>query len=174
MSDYLKGCELMQQAILNFLDKFNLPLEVLIGIISAIPVIEVRGSIPIAILGFDMPPLNSALVSFIGSMLPVPVILLAATKVLAFLEKTRTFGRMARYFQGKANSKKADNIKKYGPLGLIVFVGIPLPGTGVWTGSLIAALLGLDFKRSFFSVMLGNIVAIIIMTLLAVFFGHLL
>ncbi|NCU25378.1 ligand-binding protein SH3 [Candidatus Nomurabacteria bacterium] len=156
---------MLQEKILELLR--GLPDELVVMIISMIPVIEVRGAIPIAMTLYKMQPLYAALISVFASMLPVPIILLAITKVLAYLKTTKMFHRFAVKLESKSGSKRAESIHKYGALGLIVFVGIPLPGTGVWSGSLIAALLGIKFKWAFLAVLAGDVLAATIVTLIS-------
>lgn len=156
---------MLQEKILELLR--GLPDELVVMIISMIPVIEVRGAIPIAMTLYKMQPLYAALISVFASMLPVPIILLAITKVLAYLKTTKMFHKLAVKLESKSGSKRAESIHKYGALGLIVFVGIPLPGTGVWSGSLIAALLGIKFKWAFLAVLAGDILAATIVTLIS-------
>ncbi len=156
---------MLQEKILEMLR--DLPDELIVMIISAIPVIEVRGAIPVGMTLLKMQPVYTAFISLIGSMLPVPVILLAITKVIAFLKTTRLFHKLAVKLESKSESKKAGSIRKYGALGLVLFVGIPLPGTGVWTGSLIAALLGIRFRWAFLAVLAGDILAAVIVTLIS-------
>lgn len=162
---------MLQEKILELLQ--GLPEELIVMIISAIPVIEVRGAIPVGMTLFRMSPVYTALISVFASMLPVPVILLAITKVLAYLKTTRLFHKFAVRLENRSQSKKAESIRKYGALGLIIFVGIPLPGTGVWTGSLIAALLGIKFRWAFLAVLAGDIIAAIIVTLISTGLVHL-
>ncbi|MFA6735552.1 MAG: small multi-drug export protein [Saccharofermentanales bacterium] len=156
---------MLQEKILELLR--GLPDELVVMIISMIPVIEVRGAIPIAMTLYKMQPLYAAIISVFASMLPVPIILLAITKVLAYLKTTKMFHKLAVKLESKSGSKRAESIHKYGALGLIVFVGIPLPGTGVWSGSLIAALLGIKFKWAFLAVLAGDILAATIVTLIS-------
>ena len=156
--------------ILDFLSA--LPKELIVAIISILPIIEVRGAIPIAMTVYKMPPLTAAGLALVASMLPVPIILLAIKSVIKYFKTTRIFRGFALWLEGKTEGKNARAIHKYGALGLIIFVGIPLPGTGVWTGSLIAALLGIDFKWAFLSVLLGDIIATIIVTLISTGIVH--
>lgn len=131
-------------------------------IISAVPVIELRGAIPVGI-SMGLEPVTAALLSLIGSMLPVPVILLFINVIFDFLRKTKKFGGIVDKIVNRSMGK-SDGIRKYGFWGLVVFVAIPLPGTGVWTGSLIASLLGMKFKTGFFAALLGDICAAVIVT----------
>ncbi|MGI6114038.1 MAG: COG2426 family protein [Mahellales bacterium] len=132
---------------------------VIIGI-SAIPLLELKAAIPLAIsLGFD--PLSSLILGIIGGMLPVPLVLVYIKPVIRYLRKTKIFGRPADWLFNRS-MRKSETVKKYSLIGLFILVALPLPGTGVWTGATVAAFLGLEFKRAFISILLGNIVAGII------------
>ena len=134
-------------------------------IVSILPIFELRGAIPMGIaLGYQ--PLYVFLVAFIGSILPAPFIYFFSKPIFAMLRKTDLFKSLVANISSRA-LKKGRNIKKYGFLGLILFVGIPLPGTGVWTGSLAASLLNLDFKKSYISIVTGNMIAGVILVLIS-------
>jgi len=131
---------------------------------AAIPIIELKGAIPVGI-SLGLSPLHSTLVSFIGSMIPVPFILFTIRPIFNKLKETRTFKHHINRLTIKSDNKSR-NIKKYGAWGLLIFVAIPLPGTGVWSGSLAAALLNMRFKWAFPAIFVGNLIAaVIIMTL---------
>ena len=98
----------------------------------------------------------------IGNIIPVPFILLLITPIFTWLKGTKTFKPMVHRLEARAMSK-SDQIEKYEFWGLVLFVGIPLPGTGAWTGSLIAALLGVKFRKAFPAVVLGICMATVIM-----------
>lgn len=138
-------------------------------IISMLPIIELRGAIPVATaLGIDLK--TAYIICTIGNMLPVPFIFLFARKILLwgqdkpYLTKPFTYILNKGYKAGKKLEDKA-GFTLY--LALALFVGIPLPGTGAWTGSLAASLLGMNVKKSIFSVLLGVLLAGIIMSLLS-------
>ena len=99
-------------------------------------------------------------------MLPIPFVLLFLEKILSILEKWKVTAKVVRWLEKKANSKR-EQIDKYGYLGLVLFVGIPLPGTGAWTGSLVAIMLGLDKKKSFICILIGVVLASIIMSIVS-------
>ena len=130
---------------------------------SLLPIIELRGSIPLG-TALGLPWWENYLLSVVGNFLPVPVILLCIRAVLRWMQGTKLFGKLALWLQRKAD-EKSGKIEKYEFLGLWLFVAIPLPGTGAWTGSLIAALLKMDFKKSLLFVFLGILTAGVIMTL---------
>lgn len=136
--------------------------EAIVFLISMIPILELRGALLIAgpILGV---PVSTAIpLCIIGNIIPVPFILLLITPIFNWMKGTKTLKPMVERLESKAMSK-SDQIEKYEFWGLVLFVGIPLPGTGAWTGSLIAALLGVKFKKAFPAVMIGICMATVIM-----------
>ena len=138
--------------------------EVIVFIVSLLPILELRGGILVGfLLGMDLLP--SFIIAFIGNIIPVPFILMFIKFIFKKLKKTRMKGFIEK-IENKAMSK-SDQIQKYAYLGLLLFVGIPLPGTGAWTGSLIAALLEMDNKKSFGIIVLGVIMAGIIISILS-------
>lgn len=131
-------------------------------IISLMPILELRGGLIAASL-MDAPMIPSFIVCFLGNIIPIPFILWFITKIFDFMKrKSKKLAKLVDKLEGKANKKK-DQIERLKYLGLTLFVGIPLPGTGAWTGCLIAALLGLDKKKSCIAAILGVIMAGIIM-----------
>ena len=131
------------------------------------PILELRGGlIAAALLGLD--PIPSYIISIIGNVLPVPFILLLITKILAWMKKSKVkfFNKIANWLDEKVEKHKGQ-IEKFGYVGVILFVGIPLPGTGAWTGSLIASVLNMDKKKTFLAVLVGIFMASIIMMLLS-------
>lgn len=139
--------------------------EALAFVISMVPILELRGGLIFAsAAGIDM--WKAIPICVIGNLIPVPFILLLITPVFNWLKKMKTFRPMVEKLENKAMSKKG-KIEKYKFWGLVLFVGIPLPGTGAWTGSLIAALLDMDFKRAFPAVVSGICMATVIMTTLS-------
>ncbi len=141
--------------------------EILVFIISLMPILELRGGLIAASL-LNMNPVTSYIISIIGNVIPVPFILLLITKILAWMRKSKIsfFNKIANWLDEKIEKHKGQ-IEKYGYLGVVLFVGIPLPGTGAWTGSLIASVLELDRKKTFVAVMIGILMASIIMMLLS-------
>ena len=132
---------------------------------AMVPLIELRGSVIIG-AGMGMPWFANLVLSVIGNMLPVPFILLFIRKILAWMHNTKHFKGFAQWLEKKAHSK-SDRVLRYASLGLVLFVGIPLPGTGAWTGALIASLLGIKFKKAFPAIVVGIIIATIIMSLVS-------
>ncbi|MFR8238566.1 MAG: COG2426 family protein [Dorea sp.] len=136
--------------------------EAIVFIISMIPILELRGALLVAgpILGV---PVSTAIpLCIIGNIIPVPFILLLITPIFNWMKGTKVFKPLVTKLETKAMSK-SDKIEKYEFWGLVLFVGIPLPGTGAWTGSLIAALLGIKFKKAFPAVVIGICMATVIM-----------
>lgn len=153
----------MIQAIEDFLlNKLGKHLCVLIC--SMIPIIELRGAIPLG-AGLGLPFWQNYLISVVGNMLPIPVILLFVKAVLQFMQRCRVkfFNKIADFIFRKADKNKP-KIEKYSFLGLFLFVAIPIPGTGAWTGSLVASLIGMKFWKAMLSVFLGVLTAGLIMS----------
>ena len=129
----------------------------IVFLISMVPLIELRGAIPYA-LAFHIPTLPAYLIAVIGNMLPVPIIFLFARKVLVWGCDKKYIGKFFTWCLEKGE-KGGEKLKaKAGrglPLALLLFVGIPLPGTGAWTGTLAASILDMDFKTSVLAVMGG-------------------
>ena len=136
--------------------------EVIVFIISMIPILELRGALLVAGPLLGVPVSVAVPVRVIGNIIPVPFILLLITPIFQWMKGTKLFRPMVEKLESKAMSK-SDQIEKYEFWGLVLFVGIPLPGTGAWTGSLIAALLGIKFKKAFPAVILGILIATVIM-----------
>ena len=139
--------------------------ELIVFIISLMPILELRGGLIAAAL-LDLDPVRSYIIAIIGNLIPVPFILWFITSILDFMRKTKGLKKIALWIDKKANKHK-HQIETYGFWGLVFFVGIPLPGTGAWTGCLIAALLEMDRKKSFFAAMIGIFMASIIMMILS-------
>ena len=134
-----------------------------IFLISLLPVIELRGSIPIGYYQ-GLPWYTNMITSIIGNMLPVPFILLFVVKVFEFMKKHNIMVNMIDKLEKKALNR-SESLANKEFIGLMLFVAVPFPGTGAWTGALIAALLKLDVKKSFFMILLGVIIAAAIVTL---------
>lgn len=122
--------------------------------ISMVPVIELRGAIPIGV-GAGLPFWVAVLVSVVGNLVPVPFIIIFIKKIFAFMrEKMPKLDGLVTRLENKANSK-SETVQRYAFWGLFIFVAIPLPGTGAWTGALIAAMLEMPLKKAFPSILLG-------------------
>ncbi len=156
----------MKEAITSFFLE-TVGKELCVFFCSMIPIIELRGAIPLG-AGLGMPWWQTFFIAVIGNMLPVPIILLCVKQVLLWMSKCRVkfFNKVANKLFEKAE-KNREKIEKYAFWGLAVFVGIPLPGTGAWTGTLVASLFDMKFWKSFFSTLIGVVGAGIVMTLVS-------
>ncbi len=157
----------MDSLVRIIVDTFSgkIPAQLIVFVISMIPILELRGSILAA--GFmDVSFLQTYIVAVIGNLLPIPFILIFIKKILDWMKTTKSFGKLATKLEDKALSKRAQ-IDKYGAFGLFLFVAIPLPGTGAWTGSLLAVLLGMKPLKSFICITLGVMAAGLVMSLLS-------
>lgn len=135
--------------------------EIYVAFVSMLPLIELRGAIPIgAALGLDT--LTTYIIAVIGNLLPIPFILWFSRPIMAWLKKTKLLRPIAEKLEQKTEANR-EKIMKYSAFGLFVFVAIPLPGTGAWSGALAAALFDMRFKYSFPSIALGVLTAGIIM-----------
>lgn len=149
-----------------FVDIFgSINKELAVFIISLMPILELRGGLLAASL-LDIEYARAAVICVIGNILPIPFVLLFLKYVLNLFEKWHVTKKIVTWLEKKVEEKR-EQIDKYGYLGLIIFVGIPLPGTGAWTGSLIAVMLGMDRKKSFICILLGVAIAAVIMSILS-------
>lgn len=154
----------MESLVKSLVDLFGgLGKEVIVFVISLLPILELRGGLIAAAL-LDVDFLPGYIISIIGNVLPIPLVLLFLEKIFEWLKKFKISKNIVTKLEKKILSKKKQ-IDKYGYVGLMLFVGIPLPGTGAWTGSGLAVLLHLDKKKSFVYIMLGVIMASIIMSI---------
>ena len=138
-------------------------------LISMVPIIELRGAIPVAV-GLGLPLIPSYIICIIGNMLPVPFIYFFARKVLIWGSDKPVIGKFFTFCleKGEKGGKKLQAKAGRGLfVALLLFVGIPLPGTGAWTGTLAASLLDMDFKSSVVAVMCGVLLAGVIMALIS-------
>lgn len=131
--------------------------------LSMVPIIELRGAIPLGAF-LNLPLWSNYLVSVIGNFLPVPFILLFIRYILEWMKKTKHFARIALWLEEKAE-RGSEKVQKYASLGLFLFVAIPLPGTGAWTGALVAALMRMKMKYALPSILGGVLAAGAIMSL---------
>ncbi len=133
----------------------------LIFIISLMPILELRGGLIAASL-LDIEPLWAFIVCMVANILIIPFVLFLIEAVLEFLMRFKKLGQLITRFKEKT-LKKTSSIEKYGYLGIMLFVAVPLPGSGAWTGCFLAVLLGLDKKKSFLAALLGVFIAGVIM-----------
>lgn len=131
-------------------------------LVSMVPVVELRGGIPFGTaLGLD--PVSAAVAAILGNLVPVPFIILFIRHIFDWLRRYEKPRSLVEKFEKKAHLK-SKNVIKYQTFGLCLFVALPLPGTGAWTGALIAAILDMRFKRAMPSIILGVIIAATIVT----------
>lgn len=130
-------------------------------LISMMPLLELRGGILAGSL-LKIPEIQAVPISIAGNILPIPFILLFINRIFYLMKKYNIFRGLVEYLERKALGK-SDRIRKYEFVGLMLFVGIPLPGTGAWTGALTASLLGIDIKKSSLAILCGIAMATVIM-----------
>ena len=135
--------------------------ELIIFIISMIPILELRGGLLAASL-LKVSAAKAIPICIMGNIIPIPFILLFIRQIFKLMKKTKVFRGLIERLENRAMGK-SDQIQRYEFLGLLLFVGVPLPGTGAWTGSLIASLLGVDIKKSSIAILCGLIMATVIM-----------
>ena len=149
-----------------FIDLFGgISKDIIIFIISLMPILELRGGLLAASL-LDVEFIRAAIICILGNVLPIPFVLLFLKYVLDILSKWKVTKKIVNWLEKKVEDKR-EQIDKYGYWGLVIFVGIPLPGTGAWTGALLAIMLGLDRKKSFVCILLGVLMAAVIMSILS-------
>lgn len=143
----------------------QVPQELLIMLIAAAPVVEIRGAIPFAQGVLGMEPVQAMAWAFLGNIIPVALLLRYLGPLSSYL--SRRFPACRRFFEWlfARTRRRSDVIRKYGPLGLVLFVAVPLPVTGGWTGAIAAFLLGIGFQRAFPAIALGILAAGTVVTL---------
>lgn len=154
----------MKEALIQFVA--NVPHELATVFLSMIPVAELRFAIPWAILNYDISPLPAFIFAVIGNLIPVPFIILFIRQIFNWLKKFSLFRGLVEKLEERGTSK-IETVEKYKFWGLFIFVAVPLPGTGAWTGALIAALMNMRLKDALPSITLGVITAGIIVTTLS-------
>ncbi len=151
-------------SLMETLNGWGVPHQLITAIISMIPLLELRGSILVGGT-LNLPFIQTFIAAVIGNMIPIPFILLFIEKIFDWMKTRKHLGKIANKIEAKAMSK-SEQIKKYGYLGLFLFVAIPLPGTGAWTGSLLAVLFRMKRSKSLFFIFLGVLTAGCIMSVL--------
>lgn len=154
----------------EILSSHGIPDWLVVFIISLCPVLECRLGMFTAIVLLEMNAFAGFAISFLGNILPIPFILLLINWIFKIMKKIPGLRNIVFWLEDKTLKKK-DKIDKYGIWGLLLFVAIPLPGTGGWTGALLASLLNLDKKKSFLVISLGVFIAGLIITVLSLIFG---
>ena len=159
------------RTIQEFLTSHGIPDELVVFLISVMPVLECRLGMFTAIVLLQMNTIKGFLISFAGNILPIPFILLLINWIFEWMKKIPGLKKIVFWLEDKT-LKKRDKIDKYGIWGLLLSVALPLPGTGGWTGALLASLLHLDKKKSFGVIALGVFIAGLIMTVLSLVVGN--
>ena len=157
---------MVESIVTTIVDFFqnDLPPQLVAFFISLCPVLEIRGGMIAARL-FELPFLQAFIICYVGNMIPIPFILLFIRKIFKWMRKYKAFGKIVDKLEARSEKKK-DTIVKYQEWGLLAFVAIPLPGTGGWTGALIAALMDLRIKKCLPIIAIGVFVAGLIMSLI--------
>ena len=158
------------RTIQEFLTTHGIPDWLVVFIISLCPILECRLGMFTAISLLGMNPFLGFAISFLGNIIPIPSILLLINQIFEWLKKIPVINKPIYWLEEKT-LKKRDKIDKYGIWGLLLFVAIPLPGTGAWTGSLLAALLNLDRKKSFVVICIGVFIAGLIISIASAVFN---
>lgn len=139
--------------------------EIIVFIVSMVPILELRGGLLMASwLGVDL--WRAIFLCVLGNVLPVPFILWLITPLFNRLKKTKLFRPLVEKLEKRAIGK-SEQVTRYQFWGLALFVGIPLPGTGAWTGALIASVLNMPFKKAFPSILMGIALATVIMAIVS-------
>ena len=149
--------------MVEFLESLGLSPQLLIFIISMVPFIELRGGIIVG-LALELPWYEVFPICFVGNILPIPFVIMFGRKLLDWFGNTRLFGKFVAKYKRKL-AEKSKKVKKYGPFGLALFVGVPVPGTGAWSGALLAVLLNLRLKLAVPAILAGLLLAGTIITL---------
>jgi uncharacterized membrane protein len=148
------------------LEDRGVPRELAVLSISTLPIVELRGAVPVGIAALDMPWWKVYLIAVAGNMLPIPFILLLLGPVSNFLMRWK-IGKLFFDWLFERTRRKSADIEKYEALGLTIFVAIPLPVTGGWTGAMAAFLMGIPFWKAMLYILLGVMIAGVIMTTLS-------
>lgn len=148
----------MREAVVQWLDACGLSPELVVFVIAMLPIVELRGAVPVGINICHLVWYKTFIIALLGNLAPVPFLLLFLDRVAKFLSRLKVFARFFDWLFTRTR-KKSKVIEEYKFWGLVIFVAIPLPGTGAWTGTLAAFLLGMDFKRSLLAIALGVLFA---------------
>lgn len=139
--------------------------EIFCFLISMVPLLELRGGLLVA-ASLKVPMMTAIPLCVIGNIIPIPFILLFIKKIFQWTREWPVIGAIVKKLEARAD-KKSDFLEKGEFIGLMLFVGIPLPGTGAWTGALVASLLDMDLKKASLAILCGIVLATIIMTVVS-------
>lgn len=149
--------------VLNTLSLLESPRELIVVAIATLPVVELRGALPVAINLFHMPWQYALLLAIIGTLIPVPLLLLFFGAITRRLSKIASFRRWLNWLDGLAR-RRGKMVERYKSIGLVLLVAVPVPVTGAWTGSLVATILNVDFKQALLAIFIGTCIAGAIIT----------
>jgi len=141
------------------------PPELVVVAIAALPISELRGAIPLALKLYGMSPLESYVLAVLGNLLPVPVLLLFLGRTERYLRRFAVFDRFFTWLFSRTRRRTRARVEKYGALALVLFVAVPLPVTGAWTGVAAAYVFGIEFRYAFPAISLGVLIAGVVVTL---------
>ena len=154
----------MRETILHFIEGLGLGPEVVVLILAMLPIFELRGSVPVGILVFKLPVFETVVYSIVGNMIPIVFILLLLEPAHKWLSRFRIFDRFFEWLFERTR-RKGKLIERLEILGLVLFVAIPLPVTGAWTGSVAAFLFRIPFWKALPAIFCGVLIACTVMTL---------
>jgi uncharacterized membrane protein len=149
--------------VLNTISSLGLPRELVVIAISTLPILELRGALPVAINMFNLPWQYALLLAIIGNLIPVPLLLLFLGTISQRLNKVGILKRWANWLDELA-CRRGRVVERYKQLGLVMLVAVPLPVTGAWTGSLVASISNIDFKHALLCILSGVCIAGAIIT----------
>ena len=162
--------KLEKPKLVEWLEGHHVGPSAVVVIVATLPILELRGSIPIALLVYDMPVWQAYVLSIIGNMIPIIPIILLIGPVSAFLMKrSKLWHRFFTWVFERSRKRGGDLVEKYEALGLAIFVAIPLPVTGAWTGSLLAFLMCVRARRAFPCILGGVLTAGVVVTIVTHF-----
>lgn len=153
----------LQEILANIFGNFPEWLATIL--ISCLPVAELRAAIPIAILQYQMSPVEAYILAVIGNMIPVIPLLLYLDPVSSYLRKFSYWDRFFNWLFTRTRRNHSDTFEKYGTLGLAIFVAIPLPATGAWSGCAAAFVFGIGFKHALMAITAGVLIAGLVVTM---------
>ena len=156
--------------IVTVLEGYDLGPRAVVVVIAMLPIFELRGSIPVAIWYYNMPWWESYLLSFIGNLIPIiPIILLIGPVSNFLMKRSKLWRRFFTWVFERSRRRGGDLVEKYEALGLAIFVAIPLPVTGAWTGSMLAFLMRVRARRAFPAILAGVLLAGVVVTIVTLF-----
>jgi len=153
----------MAESTVNWLAAHGMNRVLIVLIISMLPIIELRGSIPVAILLLKLSWQQAVILSVLGNMIPIPLVLLLMDWFFTLISRTRQGAKLTQWLFARTR-RKGKSIEQYKEVGLAIFVGIPLPGTGAWTGAFAANIFGLKFWKSMLFILIGVLLAAAVVT----------